>query len=161
MGLGTKPPLCTERSLLSLHFYPVDKCKSTLLNVIIPPIYAWSAGPFVFAFETPCSLALRSRKLSVGKISTRSPFLHCCNGNINNFEWISFPAQVIWSSVLLTEVSQHHFHSQGIVSKQEGKATDQEWRISYTYLLNSWGDSKTAGKNQDELNQKLLSEDIS
>lgn len=97
----------------------------------------------------------------MGKISTHSPFLHCCNGNINNFEWISFPAQVIWSSVLLTEVSQHHFQSQGIVTKQEGKDTVQEWRISYRYLLNSCGDIKTAGKNQDELSQMLLSEDFS
>lgn len=106
-------------------------------------------------------LALRSRKLSMGKISTHSPFLHCCNGNVNNFEWIYFPAQVIWSSVLLTEVSQQHFHSQGIVTKQEGKATPQELRISYRYLLNSCGGIKTAGKNQDELNQKSLSEDLS
>lgn len=97
----------------------------------------------------------------MGKISTHSPFLHCCNGNVNNFEWIYFPAQVIWSSVLLTEVSQHHFHSQGIVTKQEGKATPQELRISYRYLLNSCGGIKTAGKNQDELNQKSLSEDLS
>lgn len=55
IGLGTKPLMCTEISLLCLHFYPVDKYKSMLFNAVIPSIYAWSKGSFVFAFKTPCS----------------------------------------------------------------------------------------------------------
>lgn len=55
ISLGTKLPVSTEISLLSLYFHPMDKYKSTLLNVIIPPIYAQSTGSFVFAFRTPCS----------------------------------------------------------------------------------------------------------
>lgn len=53
LSLGTKLPMCTESSLLSLHFCPTDKCKSTLLNVIIPSSYARSTGSFAFAFKTP------------------------------------------------------------------------------------------------------------
>lgn len=79
-------------------------------------------GTFCFCiWNTVFLLAVRSRKWSMGKISTHSPFLHCCNGNMNNLEWISFPAQVIWSSVLLTEVSQHHSHSQGIEPNKREK----------------------------------------
>lgn len=80
ISLGTKLPMSTEISLLSLYFYPMDKYKSTLLNVIIPPIYARSTESFVFASRTPCSYYY---------------------ADLGNYPWQRFMHTVIFCSVVI------------------------------------------------------------